>query len=169
VSKRKRAGSNTSAGESTEVGKRLSELFDPRYQAFMQMEASESDVRNFLEASRRLFAYRPNRSARRFLRMPIDTPSAAQQFTTALVRKIDEIRQKGNPGDDPVQLHQLQLANLIDDTLERIDNKALLAQQTPKIWAEAKKLAAQVRNKKPGGSRAGESWTGKSRNGRDPA
>ena len=151
MSKRKQVAQGPPATGSTEVGKLLSELFDPRYQAFMQMEASESDVLEFLEASRQLFAYKPNRSARRFLRMPIDTPSAAQQFTTALIRKINEIRQKGNPGDDAVQFHRLQLARLIDDTLTRRNSKAILIKWTRKIWAEAKKLA-QVR---PGGATRG--------------
>jgi hypothetical protein len=150
MSKHKRAGSDTPAGETTEVGQLLAELLDPRYQAFMQMEASERDVRNFLEASRQLFAHKPKKSERRLLKMPLDTLSAIQHFTEALVRKIDEIRQKGNSGDDPVQLHRLQLANLINDAMERIDSKVLLLNWLPKIWAEANLLKQVNVSEKPG-------------------
>jgi hypothetical protein len=61
MSKRKRTGGNTSAGESTEVGMLLSELFDPGYQVLAKMKVSESDILQFLEASRQLFKYKPNR------------------------------------------------------------------------------------------------------------
>ena len=150
MSKRKQVAQGPPATGSTEVGKLLSELFDPRYQAFMQMEASESDVLEFLEASRQLFAYKPNKKAKTFLEMPIDTPGAAKHFTEALINKIDEIKQEGNPANDPVQSHRLQLARLIDDALTAITSKAILMEWTNKIWAEANKHTRAARSRDGG-------------------
>ena len=147
MSKRKQVAQGPPATGSTEVGKLLSELFDPRYQAFMQMEASESDVLEFLEASRQLFAYKPDTNDK-LLKMPIDTPGAAKHFAKALVNKVDEIEREGNPANDPVQAHRLQLAHLIKVGLTEISSKALLTEWTNKIWAQANRRVRA--NSEPG-------------------
>lgn len=138
--RKRQAAAHPGASNGAEVGALLASLLDPRH------PATDREVREFLEAAQQVFAHKAKKQARQLLKMQIGHPTDALVLTRALVTELDQVRQNANP-TDPVDGHRLRIAQLIEEALAHIDNAAILARWTKKIWAEANRLAQAVKRR----------------------
>jgi hypothetical protein len=114
-------------------GDLFNKLGDPTRQAYFKLPADDVDLREFLEAARKLFVGKTDKDAKKFLKMPIDTPDAAGALTKALVAEIDRINQEAaEPG--AAHDHRLEMARLIESGLK----------QNPRTEAHLRALTVQI-------------------------
>ena len=132
------------------LGDLLCKLGDPTRQAYFKLPADDEDMREFLEAARKLFVARTDKNAKKSLKMSIDTPDAAPALTKALVAEIDRIKQEAaepSVKHDRVLYHRLKMAELIEGGLRNARTEAHLRALTVQILDEADRFLSARRSK----------------------
>ena len=122
------------------LGDLLYKLGDPRRQAYFNLLADDEDLREFLEAARKLVAHNKDKYARELLKMPIDTPDTTSPLVSALIAENPRIKQEtAEPGvkHDQAFYHRLKMARLIGDGLRSARTEAYLKELTLQILKEA--------------------------------
>jgi hypothetical protein len=135
------------------LGDLLCKLGDPTRQAYFKLPADDEDMREFLEAARKLFVARTDKNAKKFLKMSIDTPDAAFALTKALVAEIDRIKQEAaepSGEHDRVLYHRLKMAELTEGGLRNARTEAHLRALTVQILDEADRLPSARRSQDGG-------------------
>ena len=125
----------------------------PRRRAYFSLLDDDEDLREFLEAARKLFVGKTDKNAKKFLKMPIDTHDAAFDLTKALVAEIARIKQEAaEPGaaHDQVLYHRSKMVDLIDNGLRNARTEAHFRALTVQILEEADRLMSARRSQDGG-------------------